>query len=74
VTELGESMMGIDLFDAFDKIVEISHKQVQAISPVVNSLSVQLAQFPNITKEFGMLKGFVHNLRINLLGAIYNLD
>jgi len=28
VTELGESMMGVDLFDAFDGVVEICHKQV----------------------------------------------
>ena len=65
VTELGESMMGVDLFDALGGTIEICRKQVQAISPMVSSSSVQLAQFPNLTKEFGTLKGFVHTPRID---------
>ena len=58
VTEFGESMMGVDLFDALEGTVEICHRQIQAISSTVNSSSVQLAQFPNLTKDFGALKGF----------------
>ena len=53
VTELGESMTGVDLFDALGGTVEIYCKQVQAISSTMSSSSVQLAQFPNLTKEFG---------------------
>jgi len=65
VTELGESMMGVDLFDALGGTIEICSKQVQAISPTVSSSSVQLAQFPNLIKDFGTLKGFVHTPRID---------
>jgi len=65
VTEFGESMMGVDLFDALGGTVKICCKQVQAISPTVSNSSVQLAQFPNLTKEFGTLKAFVHNPQID---------
>ena len=65
VTEFGESMMGVDLFDALGGTVEICCKQVQAISSTVSTSSVQLVQFPNLTKEFGTLKGFVHTPRID---------
>ena len=34
VTEFGESMTGVNVFDAFDGTVEICRKQVQAISPI----------------------------------------
>jgi len=58
-------MMGVDLFDALEGTVEISHRQVQAISSTVNGSSVQLAHFPNLTKDFGALKGFVHTPRVD---------
>jgi len=65
VTKLGELMMGVDLFDALGGTVEICCKQVQAISCTMSSSSVQSAQLPNLTKEFRVLKGFVHTPRID---------
>jgi len=53
------------VFNGLRGTVKICRKQLQAISSMVGSSSVQLAQFPNMIKEFGALKSFVHTPSID---------
>jgi hypothetical protein len=72
VTEYGESMLGVDLFDRLGGSINLgSVFQVQAqgtvneIQSVKSSSSVSLAQYPLLCKSTGVLKGFVHKPQVD---------
>ena len=61
IVEHGNSMMGVNLFDAFQGKVHIAGADILNV-PVHPTLSttVSLDEFPVLTKEFGTLKVFQH--------------
>jgi hypothetical protein len=78
VTSKGDSMMGVDLFDALGGKVQLGRTRVvnepagvASISPDLSpssqpSLSsVKLSQFPALTAGLGRLRGFVHRPMID---------
>jgi hypothetical protein len=72
VTAKGESVMGVDLFDALGGSVQLGDTSlISRPIDVVMSLSlsktfVSLADYPTLTNGFGRLKGFVHRPHIDL--------
>ena len=80
ITEQGDSLMGVDLFDTLGGTVTLastvigrqsSLSTVTAVSSGVlsstwPSTSVSLTQFPVLLKSSGQLRGFVHKPRIDL--------
>jgi hypothetical protein len=72
VTAKGESLMGVDLFDALGGSVRLGDASLvsRSIDVVTSSapasmLSVSLADYPMLTSGFGRLKGFVHRQHID---------
>ena len=72
VTAKGESVMGVDLFDALGGAVKlgnidiVSHPiNVMTSSASISMCTVSLADFPTLTSGFGRLKGFVHRPHID---------
>lgn len=77
VTAHGDSVMGVDLFDAVGGKVFFGGNQIittdnvgvasvtSNLSPSVQSSSVSLADYPALTAGFGRLKGFVHRPKID---------
>jgi transposase InsO family protein len=65
VVKTGESMMGVNLFDAFGGKIHIGTIQILNVptQPSMQSTTmstVSLTEFPTLLKEFGTLKGFCH--------------
>lgn len=72
VTAKGESLMGVDLFDALGGSVRLGDASIvnRSIDVVTSSTpasmsSVSLADYPMLTSGFGRLKGFVHRPHID---------
>ena len=72
VTAKGESVMGVDLFDALGGSVRLGHtslvsRPIDAVtSSALTSLStVSLADYPSLTGSFGRLKGFIHQPHVD---------
>ena len=69
VTEKGDSVMGVDLFDALGGSVRLGDTSL--VSHPVNAVTssststVSLADYPMLTTGFGRLKGFVHRPHID---------
>lgn len=67
VVEKGDSMMGVNLFDAFDGQIHIGETRVMTIPvQLTSATTVSLNEFPTLLKEFGMLKGFQHTPEVDL--------
>jgi len=72
VTAKGESVMGVDLFDALGGSVRRGHTSLvsQPIDAVMSSVptslsTVSLANYPLLTSSFGHLKGFIHQPHVD---------
>jgi transposase InsO family protein len=61
VVSTGDSMMGVNLFDALDGIIFIGPARILDVptQPITES-TVSLTEYPTLLKEFGTLKGFCH--------------
>jgi hypothetical protein len=72
VTAKGESVMGVDLFDALGGSVQLGDtslisRPIDAVMSLsLSTTSVSLADYPTLTNGFGRLKGFVHRPHIDL--------
>lgn len=72
VTAKGESVMGVDLFDALGGSVQLGRTSLVShpidtltSSALTSSSAVSLADYPILTSDFGRLKGFVHRPHID---------
>ena len=70
VTEQGESVMGIDLFDALGGSASFGPTTFVSDAHMTSSVSaamssVSLDEFPSLVKVGGTLRGFVHRPRVN---------
>lgn len=74
VTEQGQSLMGVDLFDALGGTVSIGSTKFISHPSSVNTVfsvgsissSVSLDEYPALLKASGTLRGFVHKPRVDL--------
>jgi hypothetical protein len=69
VTARGDSMMGVDLFDAVGGFLQLGDDRIipttSAGVATISSSSVSLEQFPALTAGLGRLRGFAHRPQID---------
>jgi transposase InsO family protein len=69
VTARGDSMMGVDLFDAIGGSLQLGDDRIipttSAGVATISSSSVSLEQFPALTAGLGRLRGFIHRPQID---------
>jgi hypothetical protein len=64
ITQQGDSMLGVDLFDKLHGVVLLEGVEVNATT--TSECTVLLSQFPSLIKSSGRLRGFIHKPHVDL--------